>query len=205
MKIFGMEIQTFYPLILGLATHCVADFNDKIRDNLSRQMRSVGSDPPGRGSFHLDGSLDWTNLKKQGSSVSDLPEIYLCKKRKRGDGEEACCIGKNTECFTNGGCFCDESCQQYDDCCPDYNDTCSNLLDLCLTTEATPTGAPKAHKKVEGGGRGEEAAPNVRHHGVRPVRVEPNSCCGPDPYNDGESCCCEGKIVEIPCSETPCA
>ena len=32
-----------------------------------------------------------------------------------------CCLGKDKSCFTLGGCFCDESCQHFDDCCPDYD------------------------------------------------------------------------------------
>ena len=48
------------------------------------------------------------------TKTEDLPKIYLCQERKRDPGDKACCIGKDTECFTDGGCFCDESCQQYE-------------------------------------------------------------------------------------------
>jgi len=202
-----MKLQIVYPIVLGFTPSNAS--TDSIKQNLKRVMRSVNEPDfvhPQRGEFNANAALDWATLKKQGTTVSDLPEIYLCRKRKRGDGEDACCLGKNTECFTNGGCFCDESCQQYDDCCPDYNETCANLLDLCLTTEATPVGAPKAHEAIKRkkNGDGFEQSGGVRHHGVRPIRVEPNSCCGMAPYNDGESCCCDGSIVEIPCSDDPC-
>lgn len=212
-----MKIELIYPLILGLIHQSSADHQLDVRKQIIKEklLEYLHKAPEGiveyepdeskRGLFKkkfAESGLGNSFFKKQATSVSDLPEIYLCKKRKRGDGEEACCLGKNTECFTNGGCFCDESCQQYDDCCPDYNDTCSSLLDLCLTTEATPTGAPKGSdlNKVR-----ELSSSNVRHHGVRATRVEPNKCCGPTPYNDGESCCCDGKVIDSPCSEDPCA
>lgn len=157
-----------------------------------------------RGTFSLP---EW--LKKQGdvsTKAEDLPKIYLCSARKRDLNAPACCVGKDTECFTDGGCFCDESCQQYDDCCPDYDDTCMETLSLCLLTPAPPLkGPPKASspkgpslkvggQKSGGGGNG----------GGNAVRLEPNRCCGIRPYNDGDRCCCEGDLVDVPCEENPC-
>merc|ERR1711912_63687 len=126
-----------------------------------------------RGTFSLP---EW--LKKQGdvmTKTEDLPKIYLCQERKRDPGDKACCIGKDTECFTDGGCFCDESCQQYDDCCPDYDSTCMEILSLCLLTPAPPpAGPPKAPSPKDPSLRKTQGLKKLSSGGGMPVRLEPN-------------------------------
>lgn len=163
-----------------------------------------------RGTFSLPEFLKKTDV----ATKSDvLPAIYRCSERKRKSHELACCIGKDTECFTDGGCFCDESCQQYDDCCPDYSDTCAEILSLCLTTAAPPSeGAPKnAPKKPATDYYSEASSKTSKGPGARPskgggqpARLEPNRCCGQRPYNDGEECCCNSELVDVPCGKNPC-
>lgn len=185
----------------------VPDWRKKVLEYYDDRHEISGRSKHERGIFHLPEYLK----KNDVSAKQELPKIYLCEKRKRPEGELPCCIGKNTECFTDGGCFCDESCQNYDDCCPDYSNTCAEILSLCLTTQPPPpTGAPKGAPKpfdpnaLKNANDNTNNLPRPPKGGSQPVRLEPNKCCGQMAYNDGENCCCSGELVSAACDLDPC-
>lgn len=143
-----------------------------------------------------------------------------------------CCLGKDKACFTLGGCFCDESCQHFDDCCPDYDFTCSDTFKLCLNDDRkTPKLHPDSNQnkiqmqaKKDVKSSQEEISMNgiLGQLGVyyeydtygagadNAIHVKPDSCCGPRKYNSGEQCCCMdkdsflGTLVDGPCNEYSC-
>lgn len=205
-----------------------------------------------RGQFQLPpefgGQLQQRSLKKSFASsgalydtyshftidqLDQLPSDYLCSGRLPTTHQpETCCTGKNKECFTIGGCFCDESCQNFDDCCPDYKFTCAAKFKLCLDeafmakqNDKKPDSNENLKsfeknvlnsweekmKKIKGIGNNfdhemdkEAAGADNAHH------LAPNACCGMKRYNDGEQCCClneadmTGELVDGPCTETSC-
>lgn len=174
-----------------------------------------------------------------------MPEIYLCQKRIQQiqnnlhplinsvTTNTVCCLGKDKECFTAGGCFCDESCRHFDDCCPDYEYTCADKFKLCLLDENSNNGVDKTkikpdsnqnlkelqqkleqeklnHQKIKDGTYENDKSQNDLAGADNAHHVAPNACCGPRKYNDGEQCCCfnddnfSGELIDGPCSVNSC-
>jgi len=100
----------------------------------------LGEEPP-RGAYdyeEMESQLVRTGLKKDAEDygVLPLPKSHYCRYRvpteENGDNDN-CCEGENKQCFTEAGCFCDESCYtKYGDCCTDHFVKCYQKLKLCL-------------------------------------------------------------------------
>lgn len=161
---------------------------------------------PQRGTFSLEAALKDSRDKGYGSAVrlrfagaanlDDVDPIYLCSKRS-GD---QCCVDKDPECFTPGGCFCDSSCRAFDDCCPDFEDHCADKSCLeNLKTDIVVNYLRNLRRKPDNF----KDLPSIASGG-QPKHVEPNACCAGRPYNHGLRCCCAGSVTdECPCkSET---
>merc|ERR1712048_1148851 len=156
---------------------------------------------PQRGTFNLEAALKDSRDKGYGSAVrlrfagaanlDDVDPIYLCSKRS-GD---QCCVDKDPECFTPGGCFCDSSCRAFDDCCPDFEDHCADKSCLeNLKSDVVTKYLRNFRRRPEN-----SDLPSIASGG-QPKHVEPNACCNGRPFNHGLRCCCGGTVTdECPC------
>lgn len=205
-----------------------AQLDAKFRVHFNMDM---GEEPP-RGAYdfqEMESQLVRTGLKKDAEDygVLPLPKSHYCRYRvpteKNGD-TESCCEGENKQCFTEAGCFCDESCYtKYGDCCTDHFVKCYQKLKLCLISiddekaeaemNESPEDAKKhpAHvsqKKSEDymkalGPESFEDIIMARKFGgflTKPTHLTPNDCCGQKPYNSADEkdnkypICCAGEL-----------
>jgi hypothetical protein len=173
---------------------------------------------PMRGAYQselVDQSLIRTGLKKDAEEygILPLPKSHYCRYRQptEENGDDTnCCKGENKQCYTEAGCFCDESCYtKYGDCCTDHFVKCYQFLKLCLIS--VDDAAAQAQKEQDA-----EAYNNSNQHKVskkdqedyaningfqdlltmrafgntflthKPTQLTPDQCCGQKPYNSGD-------------------
>lgn len=169
---------------------------------------------PDRGDYkfaELEHQLLATGLKKDADEYGllPLPKSHYCRYRIpteiNGDTDN-CCIGENKQCYTEAGCFCDESCYtKYGDCCTDHFVKCYQKLKLCLISIDDDAADKEAQEKPEmyknhpqhiSAKRFEEYASandfseviGARAFGLtgfqkHPEHITPNACCAQKPYN----------------------
>lgn len=169
---------------------------------------------PNRGAYkfaELEHQLLATGLKKDADEYGllPLPKSHYCRYRNpteiNGDNDN-CCQGENKQCYTEAGCFCDESCYtKYGDCCTDHFVKCYQKLKLCLISiddEAADKEVKeeqdmyKQHPQHISAKRFEEYASandfsqviGARAFGLNgfqkhPEHITPNACCAQKPYN----------------------
>jgi hypothetical protein len=170
---------------------------------------------PERGDYkfaELEHQLLATGLKKDADEYGllPLPKSHYCRYRIpteiNGDNDN-CCQGENKQCYTEAGCFCDESCYtKYGDCCTDHFVKCYQKLKLCLISiddEAAEKESNesetqyKQHPQHISAKRFEEYASandfsqviGARAFGLsgftqkHPEHITPNACCAQKPYN----------------------
>lgn len=168
---------------------------------------------PQRGAYHyaeMESQLYSTGLKKDADDygVLPLPKSHYCRYRKptEVDGDnDNCCEGENKQCYTEAGCFCDESCYtKYGDCCTDHFVKCYQKLKLCLIS----IDDEKSEKEdKEGNGKKNFITEKNSNEYARvfsdeekfqarmtqrsmfltkPDHITPNECCGQKPYNSAD-------------------
>jgi hypothetical protein len=177
---------------------------------------------PQRGEYRaleVDESLVRTGLKKDAEEygILHLPKSHYCRYRQTTERVDAngikdltpCCKGENKQCYTDAGCFCDESCYtKYGDCCTDHFVKCYQFLKLCLISVDDSAAAQQKETdedqynqsnqhKISGQDRDKYAQMNgleelltMRAFGGtfqhRPTQLTPDQCCGQKPYNSGD-------------------
>jgi len=173
---------------------------------------------PGRGiykSSEVDEALTRTGLKKDAEEygVLPLPRSHYCRYRvpTEVNGDDTnCCRGENKQCYTEAGCFCDESCYtKYGDCCTDHFVKCYQFLKLCLIAvddEAAKKQDDLTEDEYNNQGNHKVSAINrdsyneiadmqdlltMRAFGGtflthKPTQLTPDQCCGQKPYNSGD-------------------
>lgn len=187
---------------------------------------------PERGAYNyaeMESQLKSTGLKKDADDygVLPLPKSHYCRYRKptEVDGDnENCCEGENKQCYTEAGCFCDESCYtKYGDCCTDHFVKCYQKLKLCLISiddekSDNEDKEGKDSKKFITEKRQNEYArafsdeeilehrmTNTKSFLQKPDHIMPNECCGQKPYNSADErtdshgrstypMCCNGEL-----------
>lgn len=187
---------------------------------------------PQRGAYKskaVDDQLIRTGLKKDAEEygILPLPQSHYCRYRiptEIGGDNDNCCQGENKQCFTEAGCFCDESCYtKYGDCCTDHFVKCYQKLKLCLISIDDEKADKQSdededqynsHKNHAIGQKqyGEYAAQNeleavmqARAFGGflehRPTHLAPDDCCAQKPYNSDDTnevghhpLCCDGML-----------
>jgi len=191
-----------------------------------------GQESPSRGAYQsaeVDKQLIRTGLKKDAEEygILPLPKSHYCRYRVpteiNGDNDN-CCEGENKQCYTDAGCFCDESCYtKYGDCCTDHFVKCYQKLKLCLIS----IDDEKAEKQKE---ETSDDYNNKKNHAIsnmdykkyqaqneleavlqarsfggflehRPTQLAPDDCCGQKPYNSDDTndmglhpLCCDGML-----------
>lgn len=180
-------------------------------------------------SKQVDDQLIRTGLKKDADEygILPLPKSHYCRYRipTEVDGDtEPCCEGENKQCYTDAGCFCDESCYtKYGDCCTDHFVKCYQRLKLCLISiddekaEAQAQTDEDAYNNqgnhvISQKGNNEYAAYSDLENAIqarafggflepRPTHLVPNECCGQKPYHTDEMndrgeypICCLGML-----------
>lgn len=175
---------------------------------------------PARGEYRMaevDLKLITTGLKKQAEEdygALPLPRSHYCRYRNPTENvvngildDKNCCEGENKQCYTEAGCFCDESCYtKYGDCCTDHFVQCYQQLKLCLIKvdddkaaleqkeAASKYNGNKQHisnnlktryegAQVEFQDVMQQRASNAFHNQPRPTDLAPNECCAQKPYN----------------------
>lgn len=203
-----------------------AQLDAKFRVHFDMEM---GEEPP-RGAYdfqEMEAQLVHTGLKKDADDygVLPLPKSHYCRYRvpteENGDNDN-CCEGENKQCFTEAGCFCDESCYtKYGDCCTDHFVKCYQKLKLCLIAiddekaekemKESPEKAANhiSQKKNQEymdalGPENFEDLIMARKFGgfmQKPTHLTPNECCGQKPYNSADEkdnkfpVCCAGELT----------
>lgn len=173
---------------------------------------------PMRGAYQselVDQSLIRTGLKKDAEEygILPLPKSHYCRYRipteLNGDTTN-CCKGENKQCYTEAGCFCDESCYtKYGDCCTDHFVKCYQFLKLCLISVDDAAAQKQddqneddynnnSNHKISSKNQEKYAAINgleelltMRAFGKtflthKPTQLTPDQCCGQKPYNSGD-------------------
>lgn len=212
-----------------LITHQIAM---KIDTQFKVEFNSEFGESPGRGAYDslaVDEQLIRTGLKKDAEEygILPLPKSHYCRYRNPTeiDGDDSeCCEGENKQCYTEAGCFCDESCYtKYGDCCTDHFVKCYQKLKLCLIS----IDDEKADKQA---GEDQDSYNNKKNHFIsnknngaysaqheleavlqarsfggfmehRPTHLAPDDCCGQKPYNSDDTndvghhpLCCDGML-----------
>jgi len=202
----------------------------KFRVHFNMEM----GEQPARGAYNfeeMESQLVSTGLKKDAADygVLPLPKSHYCRYRQptEKDGDtDACCQGENKQCFTEAGCFCDESCYtKYGDCCTDHFVKCYQKLKLCLISidddkakaEAESSEGSKGPKHISQKNADAYAKQidddqhfenlmMARKFGgfLSPTHLVMNECCGQRPYNSADEkdnkypVCCAGELTWEP-------
>jgi len=188
---------------------------------------------PARGAYNyaeMESQLVSTGLKKDADDygVLPLPRSHYCRYRvptEVGKDTDNCCEGENKQCYTEAGCFCDESCYtKYGDCCTDHFVKCYQKLKLCLisiddekaekeknesaeqyNSQKNHISQKQANEYARSFGEQFEDVMQAKRMGgffSQPDHLTPNECCAQKPYNSQDQdkdgnfpFCCAGELT----------